>query len=60
MILWDREDYLAEDYKQRNDEFTYVEVKYSNDKTLFDLIEKSNNFFKRLKKKKVFLERELK
>ena len=60
MILWDREDYLVEDYKQRNDEFTYVEVKYSNDKTLSDLIEKSNNFFKRLKKKKVFLERELK
>ena len=48
--MWDREDYLAEGYKQLSDESTYVEVKHSNDKTLSDLIEKSNNFFKRLKR----------
>ena len=31
MVVWDREDYLAEGYKQLNDESTYVEVKHFND-----------------------------
>ena len=52
VVVWDREDYLAEGYQQLNDESTYVEVKYFDDKTLSDLIEKSNNFFKCLNKKK--------
>ena len=52
VVVWDCEDYLAEGYQQLNDESTYVEVKYFDDKTLSDLIEKSNNFFKCLNKKK--------
>ena len=59
MVVWDREDYLAEGYKQLNDESTYVEVKHSNNKILSDLIEKINNFFKRLKKKNIISEKEL-
>ena len=42
MVVWDREYYLAEDYKQFSDEYIYVDVYYSNDKTLPDLIEKRN------------------
>ena len=59
-LVWDREDYRAELYKQVIDESTYVEVKHSNDKTLPDLIEKSNNFFKLLNKKKVISGKESK
>ena len=58
--MWDQEDYLAEGYKQLIDESTYIEVKHSNDKTLSDLIEKSNNFFKSLNKKKIISEKEWK
>ena len=53
VVMWDRGDYFAEGYKQLNDESTYAEVKHYNDKRLSDLIEKSNNFFKRLNKKKI-------
>ena len=60
MVVWDHEDYLAEGYEQLNDESTYVEVKHFNGKTLCNLIEKSNNFFKRLNKKKIISEKELK
>ena len=60
MVVWDREYYLAEGYKQFSDEYIYVDVYYSNDKTLPDLIEKSNNFFKRLNKKNLISEKELK
>ena len=35
-------------------------MKHYNDKTLSDLIEKINNFFKRLNKKNIISERELK
>ena len=60
VVVWDREDYLAEGYKQLNDESIYVDIKHSTDKTLSDLIEKSNNFFKRLNRKKIISEKELK
>ena len=56
--MLDREDYFVEGYKQLNDESIYVEVKHS--KTRSDLIEKSNNFFKLLNKKKINSEKELK
>ena len=59
MSGWAREDYLVEGYKQLNDESTYIEVKHSNDKTLPDLTEKSNNLFERLNKKKTISEKEL-
>ena len=60
VVVSDSEDYFAEGYKQFNNESTYVEVKHSNDKTLSDLIEKSKNFSKRLNKKKIFSDMELK
>ena len=40
VVVWDRKDYLAEGYKQFNNESTYVKVKYSKNKTVSDLIEK--------------------
>ena len=54
VVVWDREDYLARGYKQLFDEYLYVDVKHSNDKTLSDLNAKSNNFLKRLSKKNHF------
>ena len=60
VVVWDREDYQAEGYKQLNDESIYVDIKHSTDKTLSDLIEKSNKFFKRLNRKKIISEKELK
>ena len=54
VVVWDREDYLARGYKQLFDEYLYVDVKHSNDKTLSDLNAKSNNFLKRLIKKNHF------
>ena len=49
VVVWDREDYLAEGYKQLNDESIYVDVQHSNDKTLTGLIEKSNSMFEQEK-----------
>ena len=60
VVLWDREDYLAEGYKQLSDKSIYVNVKHSNGKTLSYLIEKSSNFFKRLNSKKIISYKELK
>ena len=60
MVVWDREDYLAEGYKQLTDESTNVEVKHFNDKTLSDIIVKMYSFFKRLNKKRIISEKELK
>ena len=34
VVVWEREDYLAEGHKQLNDTSTYVEVKKYNDKLL--------------------------
>ena len=45
VVVWDREDYIAEASKQLNDESVYKSVKFK-DKTLQDLAEKSNNIFK--------------
>ena len=44
MVVWDREDYLAEGYKQLDDESIDVDVKYSSDKTLSDPTEKVKTF----------------
>ena len=60
VAVWDREDYLAEGYKQLSDSSTYVEVKNYREKLLVDLIEKSNKIFKKLCNKKVITEKELK
>ena len=53
VVVWDREDYLAEGYKQLSDNSTYVEVKNYKEKLLVDLTEKSNEIFKKLCNKKV-------
>ena len=44
VVVWDREDYLAEEYKQLSDTSTYTEVKKYNDKLFSQLTEKSNKF----------------
>ena len=56
----DREDCLAEGYKQLSDTSTYVEVKKYNDKLLSQLTEKSTKFFKRLYNNKLIIEKEVK
>ena len=48
VVVLNREDYLAEGYKQLSDTSTYVEVKKYNDKLLSQFAGKSNKFFKRL------------
>ena len=58
--MWDHEHYLPEGYKQLNNESIYIDIKHSTDKTLSDLIEKSNNFFKSFNRKKIISEKELK
>ena len=60
VVVWGREDYLAEGYMQLNDKSTYVEINNFKGKFLRDLIDKSNNFFKRLCKQKTITEKELK
>ena len=59
LVVWDREDYLAEGYKQLSDTFTYGEVNKYNEKLLSQLIEKSNSFFRSLCDKKLISEKEL-
>ena len=58
VIVWDREDYIAEASKQLNDESVYKSVKFK-DKILQDLAEKSNGVFKGLKQKGKITEKQL-
>ena len=44
VVLWDREDYLAEGYKQLSDKSIYVNVKHSNGKTYLILLRKVATF----------------
>ena len=60
VVVWDREDYLAEGYKQLSDTSTYAEVKKYNYKLLSQLTEKSNKFLKRLYNNMLISEKELK
>ena len=60
VVVWDKEDYLAEWYKQLSDKSTYVEVKKYNDKLLSQPTEKINEFFKRLYNNKLINEKEIK
>ena len=45
-VVWDREDYLADGYKQLSDSLTYVEVKNYKEKLLVDLTEKATKYSK--------------
>ena len=60
VVVWDREDYLAKEYKQLCDTSTYFELKKYNDQLLSQLTERSNKCFKRLYNKKLISEGELK
>ena len=59
VVVWDREDYIAEAGKQLNNESIYKTVKFQ-DKILQDLVEKSNGIFKGLKQKGKITEKQLK
>ena len=48
MVVWNREEYIAEAIKQLNDESVYKGGKFK-DKIMQDLSEKSNSIFKGLK-----------
>ena len=50
VVLWDREDYIAETGKQLSDKSVYRDVNFKS-KTLQDIAETSNDIFKNLKRK---------
>ena len=50
VVVWDREDYIAEAREQLNDDSVYKRVKFK-DKILQNLAEKNNGIFKSLKQK---------
>ena len=60
VVIWDREDYLVEGYRQLSDQLTYTDVKKFNQKLTPDLTEKSNRIFKGYCNKKLSTEKELK
>ena len=45
MVVWDREDHIAEAVKQLNDESVYESVKFK-DKIMQDISEKTNGIFR--------------
>ena len=59
VVLWDREDYIAETGKQLSDKSVYRDVNFKS-KTLQDIAETSNDIFKNLKRKWKITEKELK
>ena len=59
VVVWDRENYIAETSKQLNDDSVYKSVK-CKDNILQDLVEKSNGIFKGLKQKGKITEKQLK
>ena len=59
VVVWDREDYIAEAEKQLSDKNVYRNVN-SKSKILQDLDETINNIFKNLKRKGKMTKKELK
>ena len=59
IVVWDRNDYLREAEKQRKDQNVYRKVAFK-DKTLSQLVDCSNRFFRNLKMKGHITEKELK
>ena len=59
MVVWDREDYIAEAEKQLGDKNVYKDIDLK-EKILQELAETSNSFFKNIKKKGFITERKLK
>ena len=59
VVIWDREDYIAEASDQLKDESIYKNMKFK-DKILQNLAEKNNGIFKGLKQKGKITEKQLK
>ena len=59
VVLWDREDYLAEAEKQLQDVDIYQDTDFQ-ESDLLDLVEKSNSMTKSLGRKNLITEKELK
>ena len=59
VVVWDREDYIAEAEKQLGEKNIYKDTDFK-EKTLQELIETSNSLFKNFKKKGCITEKELK
>ena len=59
VVLWDREDYLAEAEKQLQDVDIYEDTDFK-ESDLVKLVEKSNTMFQSLRKKNLITEKELK
>ena len=51
VVVWDRTDYLKETERQLSDEKTYKEIRIT-EKDQVELVEKSNNLFSNLRRKK--------
>ena len=59
VVVWDRNDYIAEAEKQLSDENIYKDINFK-DKILQELADNSNKLFKSLKMKGIITEKELK
>ena len=59
VVIWDREDYIAEASNQLKDESNYKNMKFK-DKILQDLAKKNDSIFKGLKQKGKITEKQLK
>ena len=60
IVVWDREDYLAEGEKQLSDKATYCDVNRFGEKELAVIVSESNEIFRQLGNRKVISEKELK
>ena len=56
VVVWDREDYLAEGYKQLSFNSTYVEVNNYKEKLLVDLTVKATKYLKNCATRKYYRE----
>ena len=59
VVVWDRNDYIAESEKQLSDETIYKDINFK-DKILQELADNSNKLFRNLKTKGSITEKELK
>ena len=59
VVVWDRDDYIAEAEKQLSDENIYKDINFKN-KILQELANNSNKLFRNLKKKRSITEEKLK
>ena len=48
VVVWDRDDYLAEGYSQLSDNNVYTKIESSSEKFVSSLLKESNNMFNKL------------